>query len=198
MNELEAKIHSFKEKYDIKKLIMFSGGYLEEQKNDVAYALECILEDLRNLPVAIGTGGTNEGLPQLVVDTCVKYGMANIGFVPECARDWTAKGLDEVIVVPPRYGRSFFGDETECFAKAADAMVAIGGGPGALCEMAQLMKINGQRAWDNIPHVPIFPYVGFGGVTDEYVVKQISNFGVTLQYNEPYTLGLTLKEFVVL
>lgn len=135
--------------------------------------------------IAILTGGTKDGVPEIVSRAAKEQGFKTIGIYPEigCKNFLGDDVIDIPLCITSIYQDckqstqwqtpSYWGDESSVFAKALDAVVVIGGSAGTLIEMAYVLKMNAailksNKKGDSPPTKLkyIVPVSGFGGVSD--------------------------------
>lgn len=176
----ESQISDFMKVHGLSHVLSFAGGYLdrsgpEDQRLQVESVLVSLLGSIKEYPIAILTGGTDYNFPGLTTRIAKSFGMKVIGILPEIGADDLVPGLDLKIVVPPVSGESSFGDETPVFVKNSDAMIALGGGPGAGVEIFQAIKVSLDRIYAHKPPIVLVPIGGFGGVTDMLITAMYCN-----------------------
>ena len=124
---------------------------------------------LRGYRVAILTGGTEGGVPELATTTAKRMGFFTIGVHPRKGKKYCLSDevLDLSITVDPLIGETAWGDEGSVWTSLVDAMIVIGGGAGTLTECAHIQKINEARL--KRKEIPKFvvPIHGSGGVADQ-------------------------------
>ncbi len=163
-------LQGFKKQHGLEWVVSFSGGYLDGDEQKVLDILAELFEELKEYAsrIAIMTGGTKWNLSDAVASLAKKAGFCVIGVLPECGKKHQHPELDLAIVVPPQMGESRYGDETQVFVKASDAMVVIGGGPGAGVEVFTALKIASPAQ-----RVSVVVIEGFGGIADMLVSSRI-------------------------
>ncbi|MBD3249082.1 hypothetical protein GF336_03480 [Candidatus Woesearchaeota archaeon] len=169
---MDNQIKKFMENNKLEKIIAFSGG-ADEKKEKVERIIEDSILYFKNKPIGILTGGTYWGIPKFATDIAKDYGLKTIGVMPERGEKYSLDNLDLKIKVPPKYGNSEYGDESEVFAKLADGVEIIGGSAGTAIESYHIIKIN-SRIIDYIkkettketPKI-IAPIAGLGGFSEE-------------------------------
>ncbi len=146
MTALEGKISQMFNKLKskkISKIIAFSGGSESgEHANNLARESIDVLKDYH---IAILTGGTTWGLSNAVTEYAQALSIPVIGVYPARGKKYTSSHLDFALEVPPKYGESEWGDDSEVFAKLIHGVEIIGGGMGTMIEFAHIMKINETR-----------------------------------------------------
>jgi predicted Rossmann-fold nucleotide-binding protein len=127
-----------------------------------------ILEPLRGYRIAVLTGGTSWGVPDVATRVAKQLGFTTIGVYPLTAKTkgnaLSAELLDLSICVHPFIGESVWGDESAIFTKLLSAVVVIGGNAGTMVEVAHLLKLNEKK---NLPTKWIIPVYGTGGTADK-------------------------------
>lgn len=190
----------FFERYNIKNIISFSGG-TEVDESRVDRILNESFEVLsEHNGIAILTGGTVWGLPGRASQLATKYKMPTIGVFPRRGeKDTDRYALSRVVITPPRYGDSEFGDETELFVKLSDGMIMIAGGYGTALEYFYAMKINDRRVRPKYGQRPIYiaPVYGLGGFSERaYDLVFNENLRQVLP-EEPVNNGIEAAGFLV-
>jgi predicted Rossmann-fold nucleotide-binding protein len=136
--------------------------------------------------IAILTGGTKGGVPEIVSKAAKQHGFKTIGIYPEigCKNFLGDDVIDIPLCITSIYQdckqsthwetASYWGDESSVFAKALDVVVVIGGSAGTLIEMAYVLKMNGAilnaKKKGNAVSTKlkyIVPVSGFGGVSED-------------------------------
>ncbi|MAF34227.1 hypothetical protein CMO91_00100 [Candidatus Woesearchaeota archaeon] len=139
-NELDAHLLD----RGIQWVVAYSGG-----SDDHADIVKDVISDsMLELPdhAAILTGGTPYGVPKIATEMARERGYTTIGVFPERGEEKALHDLlDFEILVRPHYGTSEYGDESEVFVKASNAMIVIGGSMGTAIEFSHAMKINDRR-----------------------------------------------------
>jgi histidyl-tRNA synthetase len=189
--DIQNIIEEFKKREKIRAIIAFSGGADHEDDEESRRVIQEAIRVFRSHGVAILTGGTEGGIPQIASTEAKNSNLPTVGIFPKRAKK-VLKNLDLAIPVEAVYGQSDWGDESALFAKVADAIIVIGGGAGTTIELAHAMKINEGRiakAADSAKKVnsntdmgandasplPIFivPIKGFGPVADIFEAARI-------------------------
>lgn len=159
----------FKEYHGIRKIIAFSGGS-EEKVSEVEAIIRDALKKLSNFRIAILTGGTKGGIPEIASRLAREFDLPLIGILPVAGHKYSLpqECFALQITVEPSYCNSYWGDESALFAKLADAAIVIGGGSGTLVEVAHMMKINEKLCKNSVVRLPIFvvPVLGVSGVSE--------------------------------
>jgi SLOG cluster4 family len=202
-------IDRIKEKYGFGFILAFSGGADTklpqlvndqsqqsqeiQQKHDdlMGERIEKLIYDcLRKFDglqhrIAIQTGGTKGGVPEVATKVAKKLGFRTIGIYPEVGAKYalSEEYIDFPICIASRYQDckqqvywqtdSHWGDESPVFAKHLDAVIAIGGSAGTAIELAYILKMNAailkarHRSGSSLPKLKfIVPVSGFGGVSE--------------------------------
>jgi predicted Rossmann-fold nucleotide-binding protein len=205
-----ATIEQIKQQHRIKLTIAFAGGAetklpqlahddspesLELQKayekiltNRTEQLVQEFLRKFTGLErhIAILTGGTKGGVPEIVSKAAKQQGFKTIGIYPEtgCEHFLGDDIIDIPLCITSTYQDckqstqwetpSYWGDESSMFAKTLDAVVVIGGSAGTLIEMAYVLKMNakilkakkkGEAGSRKLKY--IVPVSGFGGVSED-------------------------------
>jgi predicted Rossmann-fold nucleotide-binding protein len=181
----KSKVDEFKHHHGIHKIIGFSGGSddkllsvedddkLQEHYKQLKDGLHRriitdALNKLRGYEVAILTGGTEGGIPELAATIAKELGFKTIGVYPKKGEKYSLGSdlLDLSICVDSQIGESMWGDEGAVWTGLIDGTVVIGGGAGTLTECAHLQKINESYISKGIIPKFIVPIHGTGGVSD--------------------------------
>lgn len=165
MDNIAERIRGFKRSKGVKAIIAFSGG-ADEDNSDVKEVIRDAIEVLRHYQVAILTGGTQGGIPEMASAEAADKKLPTIGIFPIRAQAKVLDKLDLKISVDATYEESDWGDESSLFAKVADGIIVIGGGAGTSLEFAHAMKLNEKRIKDGLLPTFVVPIKGFGGVAD--------------------------------
>lgn len=174
--EVTQSVETFKREQGISTLIAICGG-AEMQATQTKELLNDTVKKLAFFPqVAIITGGTRGGVPEMATKLARQIGMKVIGVVPACVKPHNLlEEVDMRLTVDPLGYESVWGSESSLLTNLADAMIFIGGGAGTLIEMAQALKVNSSRLQPPKPGreavysrrpIAIAPVSGFGGVAD--------------------------------
>jgi predicted Rossmann-fold nucleotide-binding protein len=203
-------IEQIKQQHRIKFTIAFSGGaetklhqlahddspeslelqkaYSKIQTTRIEKLVQEFLQKFTGLEdcIAILTGGTKGGVPEIVSRTAKNQGFKTIGIYPEigCKHFLGDDIIDIPLCITSTYQDckqstywetpSHWGDESSMFAKTLDAVVVIGGSAGTLIEMAYVLKMNaailkakkkGAAGSSKLKY--IVPVSGFGGVSED-------------------------------
>jgi predicted Rossmann-fold nucleotide-binding protein len=156
-----SEVASFMQSHGIHKVIGFSGGaddkmqgipedddlqlkYIDYLKALHDRLISDALKPLRGCRVAILTGGTEGGIPELATRKAKEYGFKTIGVFPRKGKKYALDSslLDLSICVDPMIGEARWGDEGAIWTSLIDGMIVIGGGAGTLTECAHIQKIN--------------------------------------------------------
>ncbi len=184
-NYAEKIRQTYREK-GISKVIGFSGGAddklkgipdddpLQEQFKNFrdAYHERIISSALglfRGYKVAILTGGTEGGVPELATKIAKKHSFYTIGVHPRKGKKYALSDdlVDMAITVDPMVGDAVWGDEGSVWTSLVDAMIVIGGGAGTLTECSHIQKINESRIKGGETPKYIVPIYGTGGVAEQ-------------------------------
>jgi len=176
----------FKQEHNIKMVIGISGGadeslpgiHPEDDVQDLyksfklAYHTKIItgfLSQLRDYQVAILTGGTKGGIPELASKIAKSMGFKTIGVHPAVGRKYALDHslLDLSISVDALIGEPAWGDEGPVWTALIDAVLVIGGGAGTLTEYAHIQKINESRIKAGKRPKFIVPVFGTGGTAEQ-------------------------------
>jgi predicted Rossmann-fold nucleotide-binding protein len=203
-------IEQIKEQHGIRLTIAFAGGadtklhqlaqdlspesieiqenYKKIQTTRIEKLVQEFLQKFAGLEhrIAILTGGTKGGVPEIVSKIAKQRGFKTIGIYPEigCKHFLGDDIIDIPLCIKPTYQdckqithwetSSNWGDESSLFAKTLDAVVVIGGSAGTVIEMAYVLKMNGAilKAKKNgnsgsTKLKYIVPISGFGGVSED-------------------------------
>ena len=203
-------IDQIKKQHGIKLTIAFSGGaetklhqlahdrssesielqkaYSKIQIDRIERLVQEFLQKFAGLEskIAIMTGGTKGGVPEIVSRTAKKQGFKTIGIYPEigCKHFLGEDIIDIPLCITSTYQDckqsthwetpSYWGDESSVFAKTLDTVVVIGGSAGTVIEMAYVLKMNGailkakkkgEAGSNKLKY--IVPVSGFGGVSED-------------------------------
>lgn len=104
------------------------------------------------------SGATNLGVPALAYQAADALGLQAVGFTAEAARGYPLARLDRLVVVGRR-----FGDESEAFVSACDALWMIGGGPQSEAEA----RLAGARG------CPVIVVRGLGGRAEALALEDV-------------------------
>lgn len=165
-------LQEFKTDFAVTHIVAISGG-ADGVNEAIAKGIirgicsELILNDA---PVAILSGGTRGGIPEMVLRVAKEYELPTLAVFPRKARidrNVLAELIDLPIEgVPPSLGDPTFGTETPTFAQIPDIAVVIGGGFGTLIEVACMMKQNQARFRKGKPPIYIIPILNTTGTAD--------------------------------
>ncbi len=212
-----SKVTSFMKEQGIHKVIGFSGGAddkLQGIPDDDDLQLKYIafrntlhdrlisdaLKLFRGYRIAILTGGTEGGIPELATKKAKEYGFKTIGVFPRKGRKYALDSslLDLSICVHPMIGESRWGDEGATWTSLIDGMIVIGGSAGTLTECAHIQKINESLIKNNDTPKYVVAIYGTGGVADQlphlWAKPRIRN--VCMPMNRIYT-GQEAAQFLV-
>lgn len=174
---LDEVISDFKKRYGVSKFIAFSGG-ADAKKDEVEKFISKVMCRLKEFRIAVITGGTAFGVPEIASKEAKKRGIPVIGVTPSAAKQ---KHLlpDEFLSLRIDFGAFFsesqWGDESFLFAKLCDAAIVVGGGSGTLVEVAHIMKMNERLIKENSGLTPkyVVPALGFSGVSEVIAFQPI-------------------------
>lgn len=123
----------------------------------------------RGYNVAILTGGTEGGVPELSTTIAKKFSFFTIGVHPRKGKKYALPDnlVDISITVDPMVGDAVWGDEGSVWTALVDAMIVIGGGGGTLTECAHIQKINESRIKAGDTPKYVIPIYGTGGVAEQ-------------------------------
>lgn len=127
------------------------------------------LRVFRGYPIAVLTGGTFGGVPEVATKTAKEFDFFTIGVHPRKGQKYALPDefLDLSITVDPMIGDAAWGDEGATWTSMVDGLIVIGGGAGTLTECAHIQKINeGRLKRKKIPKF-VVPIYGTGGVADQ-------------------------------
>jgi len=168
------KTREFLADNDISYVIGMSGD-AEGDKETAERIVEEFIRTLADKPVAILSGGTEGGIPELATRTAKRLSVPTIGVYPNQGQKYSLSDhLDLAIqTMPPDVGEGVFGTETPTFVNMLDAATIIGGSYGTLIEITTMLKTNIKRSKeiDSDPKSearPIYvaPISGTGGAAD--------------------------------
>jgi ribosomal protein S18 acetylase RimI-like enzyme len=182
--DYELNINKFKRRHNIKAIIGISGGanpvipglHPEDQlqldlqdvnKRIYTGLISDFLNLLKGYNVAILTGGTQGGIPELATKIAKSFGFKTIGVYPEAGGKYALgeELLDLRICVEPLYGASQWGDEAAVWTGMIDGVMVLGGAFGTLIECAHLLKINEARVKKSLVPKFIVPIAGLDGTS---------------------------------
>lgn len=180
-----AQVNEFMLEHGIQKIISFSGGSddkllsvsaddpMQSHYKDLKLKVdERLITDalgkLRGYEVAILTGGTEGGVPELATTIAKKFGFKTIGVFPKKGEKYALGNdlIDLSICVDSQIGESMWGDEGAIWTGLIDGAIVIGGGAGTLTECAHLQKINEAYISRDVTPKFIVPIHGTGGIAD--------------------------------
>ncbi len=182
-----ATCNDFLNTYGLKKIIGFSGSadtklsgipnddplqqkYREFYQSFYKRIISDVLGVLNGYKVAILTGGTDGGIPELAVRKAKEFGFKTIGVFPKVGKKYSLESslIDLSIMVDPLIGESRWGDEGSVWTALVDAMIVISGQAGTLTECAHIQKINEALIKYNKVPKYIIPIYGTGGLQNNY------------------------------
>jgi len=138
-------------------IIAFSGGSSEELEVRVNELIEQAMQEISGKNIAILTGGTKWGVPKYATQKAKEKSLPVIGVYPSRGAKYALNNLDYALEIPPRFGESEWGDETEIFTKLAKGVIIIGGGFGTAIEFTHVMKSNEGRIKNKLSPVYVAP-----------------------------------------
>jgi predicted Rossmann-fold nucleotide-binding protein len=181
-----SEVVSFMQSHGIHKVIGFSGGaddrlqgvpedddlqlkYVAFRKAFHDRLISDALRLLRGYRVAILTGGTEGGIPELATRKAKEYGFKTIGVFPRKGKKYALDSclLDLSICVDPMIGEARWGDEGATWTSLIDGMIVIGGSAGTLTECAHIQKINESLIKNNETPKYIVAIYGTGGTAEQ-------------------------------
>lgn len=189
-DHIDQAVKEFLHRHGLHHVVAFSGGASTDlpgvakddplqaqfghvQKEREIRIVRDALNVLRHYRIAVLTGGTRFGFPQISAEIAKEMGLKTVGVFPQtaCDKGHVLSCLDLPICVVPAYGVSAWGDESSVFCKLLDAVIVCGGGAGTLIEAAHLLKMNEslvkkRKEDDSIQPKIIVPIHGTGGVAD--------------------------------
>lgn len=139
----------------------------DASRRQIEMHVRSILEPLQGYRIAVLTGGTAWGVPDVATRIAKQLGFPTIGVYPLAAKGKSALSsefLDFSICVHPMLQESQWGDESPILVKLLDCVVIIGGGAGTMIEVAHMLKLN-ERSGN--PTKWIIPITGTGGTADK-------------------------------
>lgn len=153
---------------NLKSILAFSGGSEKGSEEMIVEILKDLILNVKGLPVAILTGGTKGGVPEIGIRVARESSIPTIGVFPPRARKYVMlDDLDLAIeTLPPSVGSASFGTETPSFVSLANGIAVVGGGFGTLTEIATALKVNLGRIKKGETPIYICPVQGTGGVAD--------------------------------
>lgn len=161
-------IGEFRARYGIENIIGICGGADEKNIGSTSGIIFDLLVNLKDLKIAIASGGTSGGIPELATTIARSSGIPTIGIYPSEGKKYALlKSLDLAIeTIPPTLGKAGFGTETPSLIEILHGMVVIGGEFGTLVEVATTIKINKDRLKKELPVIYLCPIQGTGGIAD--------------------------------
>jgi predicted Rossmann-fold nucleotide-binding protein len=182
----EKQVRAFMESHGLHKVIGFSGGsddqlqgvpkdddlqlkYVDFRNTFHDRLISDALKPLRGYRIAILTGGTKGGIPELATRKAKEYGFKTIGVFPRKGKEYALDSsvLDLSICVDPMIGESRWGDEGATWTSLVDGMIVIGGKAGTLTECAHIQKINEALIKNDKTPKYIVAIYGTGGIADQ-------------------------------
>jgi predicted Rossmann-fold nucleotide-binding protein len=165
---LEDSVNRLLLENNLRAILAISGGAEEESLDSTCQIISDLIINTKDIPVAILTGGTKGGVPEIGIQIARKSSVPTIGVYPPQGRQHALlNDLDIAIeTLPPLFGRAGFGTETPTFINLANGIAVIGGGFGTLTEVSAACKINVDRNKKQESPIYICPISGTGGVAD--------------------------------
>lgn len=208
LQDPDYSVHQHKERVDdavqnllaknnLKAILALSGGSEEGSEDVIADILRDLILNVRDLPVAILTGGTKGGVPEIGIRVARESSVPTIGVFPSRARSYAL--LDDLDIaietLPPSVGSPSFGTETPSFVNLANGIAVVGGGFGTLTEISTALKVNMGRIRKNETPIYICPIQGTGGAADIISdLPGIEKVGLSLPHTKIST-GLEAARF---
>lgn len=182
---------------NLKAILAFSGGSEKGSEEMIVEILKDLILNVKDLPVAILTGGTKGGVPEIGIRVARESSIPTIGvFPPKARKHALLSDLDLAIeTLPPSVGNESFGTETPSFVNLANGIAVVGGGFGTLAEIATALKVNSKRIEKGETPIYICPIEGTGGVADAISsLPGIEKVGLSLP-NSRITTGIEAASF---
>ncbi|MBI2594138.1 hypothetical protein HYW39_00390, partial [Candidatus Curtissbacteria bacterium] len=109
---------------NLKAILALSGGSEDGSEEMIVGILKDLILNVRGLPVAILTGGTRGGIPDIGIRVARESSIPTIGVFPPRARKIALlDDLDLAIeTLPPSIGNASFGTETPSFVNLANGI----------------------------------------------------------------------------
>ncbi len=196
--EVDEVVKKFMQDNGIEAVIGLSGDASSSSEDEVTKIVKDLIANMKGLPYAILTGGTQGGVPQLGIQIAKEAKVPTIGVYPEQGRKKSlGDALDlEIEASPPMYGPGKYGSETPTFVNLLGGAAVIGGGFGTLTEVSTLLKINKMRLDGNETPIFLSPISGTGGVADAiHTLPGIDKVAPSLPI-EPITTGADAALFL--
>lgn len=158
-------------KNNLKAILAVSGGaddLPEEQMEHLANTVKDLIVHAKDLPIAILTGGTNSGVPEVGITVARSLSIPTIGVFPPGGRQYALlEDLDLAIeTFPPSIGKAGFGTETPSFVNLAHGIAIVNGSFGTMTEVVTAFKVNKSRYTKGQEPIYVCPIQGTGGVAD--------------------------------
>lgn len=159
----------FKRDFAVTHIVAVSGGADGINETVAAGIIREMFSELvlNDAPIAILTGGTRKGIPEMALQIAKEYELPTLAVFPRKAR-MDRNVLTDLIDlpiegIPPAVGDPTFGTETPTFAQIPDIAVVIGGGFGTLIEVSCMMKLNQSKLRKGMTPTYIIPIMNTGG-----------------------------------
>jgi len=161
-------VANFRARFDIEAVIGISGGADERNVEQTTVIILDFLSNLRDRRVAIVSGGTSGGIPELATVIAKQLNLPTVGVFPRDGRKSALLDQLDLAIesLPPSLGKAGFGTETPTFIDILHGMIIIGGEFGTLVEVATALKINKDRLRKELPIIYLCPIQGTGGIAD--------------------------------
>lgn len=167
---LSVSFSEFKERHKISHIIGVMGGSDQTNEQEISGILYETLHNVRlQFPnIALLSGGTKGGIPEIIVKVANSLGIPCVGVFPEACDKYVLKDeLDfQIPVPPPILGNTTWGSETPVFADLADVYIVIGGEWGTLVEAATILKNNKSKLKRGEKPIRIICLEHFGGIAE--------------------------------
>lgn len=135
-----SEIDKFLDRSEVENAIWFIGGS-DCSDADVENIVEEAMKQFKGKNIGVVTGGTEEGLPEIAARKAKKYNLPTLGIYPERGEEYFLEEFnDHGVMVPPIYGESNWGDESEIGAKIVDGVIVFGGSEGTMAEYSLSQK----------------------------------------------------------
>lgn len=161
-------VKNFYTHFGIKVMIGICGGSDEQDLGKTSGIISELLLGLKDHKIAILTGGTKGGIPELAVTIAKEFCVPTVGVFPQDGRKYALLDKLDLAIesLPPSIGKAGFGTETPTFVQLLHGLIVIGGEFGTLVEAATVLKNNKDRLRKNLPVIYVCPMKGTGGVAD--------------------------------
>lgn len=169
--QTELRLAKFKKNFGVKHIVSLSGG-ADASVETTRKIVRELLQQFQghDTGVAILTGGTKGGIPEMGLEVARECGLPTVAVFPQRARTEQTVRYDlidlPIEALPPSVGKPTFGTETPTFAQIPDMAVIIGGKFGTLIEVATILKLNQSRIRHNETFIYICPILETGGIAD--------------------------------